>query len=92
MTATDHATEPAEPAEPEVTAASLAGDLEAARIAAARAYDRASALADLRLRLLEAGSRQGRAVTLPELLDAASRRGERERAAITSLCLRATTD
>lgn len=76
----------------DITAAELSDELDRARRVAARALDRAAALADLRLKLLEASNRRGRAVTLAELFREVEGRGERDHAALQALVDRVTGD
>lgn len=76
----------------DVTAAALTDELAAARRHAARAIDRSSALADLRLRLLEMGNRHHRGVTLEELFTEAEGRGELQLAELRAICNRITGD
>lgn len=78
--------------EQDITAADLTDELEAARRVAARALDRAAALADLRLRLLEATNRKHRPFTLAELFTEAEDRSERDYAALQALVDRITGD
>lgn len=76
----------------DVTAAQLTDELETARRAAARAVERATAIADLRLRLLEMTNRTHRPVTLGDLFAEVEGRGERPLAELRALCHRITGD